>query len=492
MKTLASILLLVIVPVQAAFAQPYEVWTQIFGTDRPQYEDYYNVTELAGIPSGGFYMTLDTSHWLGLHYDNITENYICRMDDQGEQVWEREVWPNHGHYFTNISVTMSESCLYGLIINDEPYGCLMHYGNCSPSGTITYSTTHEDAWLGAIRAYPSLDIFGQMIVGYVQNEYDYDPEFIVFQQRELDGDPVQQHILPWTFTGVQFSYDSIKDILVYSGNMIFVYFRGRLPGDIQDNDYLIQLDSYFNVVEHRYTNEFRDPQYDYRSQPKMMRTYDQNIIIYSNMGIGKYTPDGALLWFTPLDDIEIKSVDEAYPAGEPPYPLLWVGSMDGDPTVGSFTGEGDLDWTIEPDSISNLSSVLMAGPDEFLVSGRRLVDGSDETFYQGVLRKYSMNPSGIDEGTDPVFPADFAIESVYPNPFNSTITLTFTLPAPAVVSANVFDVLGRLINVPIAPVAFPAGRHEYSWTAKNLTSGTYFLQLDANGQTQTRRVILLK
>ncbi len=43
-------------------------------------------------------------------------------------------------------------------------------------------------------------------------------------------------------------------------------------------------------------------------------------------------------------------------------------------------------------------------------------------------------------------PGEFSVEGSYPNPFRSTTRITYHLPEPAEVHAEVFDILGRLIH----------------------------------------------
>ncbi len=98
---------------------------------------------------------------------------------------------------------------------------------------------------------------------------------------------------------------------------------------------------------------------------------------------------------------------------------------------------------------------------------------------------------GVDE-TDPTVVRSFELLPAYPNPFNASTTLTFTLDSPGNVSLAVMNSLGQQValvtNAPFAP-----GTHQLSFDGHGLSSGTYFVRLVTDGQpSQMQRITLLK
>jgi hypothetical protein len=100
----------------------------------------------------------------------------------------------------------------------------------------------------------------------------------------------------------------------------------------------------------------------------------------------------------------------------------------------------------------------------------------------------------------PESPITFSLNQNFPNPFNPSTTIRFSLPgngAPVAVTLEVFDVLGRpvatLLRGDVAP-----GNHEELFNAEGLPSGVYMYRLSAqlpNGKgrfQKTRRMLLLK
>jgi hypothetical protein len=84
----------------------------------------------------------------------------------------------------------------------------------------------------------------------------------------------------------------------------------------------------------------------------------------------------------------------------------------------------------------------------------------------------------------------------YPNPFNPRTTVEFTLPRDASTTLRVYDTRGRLVRTLIDSYV-AAGRHSIRWNGqddggRSVSSGVYFLRLQADGQFLSRTVNLLK
>jgi hypothetical protein len=79
----------------------------------------------------------------------------------------------------------------------------------------------------------------------------------------------------------------------------------------------------------------------------------------------------------------------------------------------------------------------------------------------------------------------------YPNPFNPTTTLVFSLPQTARIRLDVFDITGR-IAATLADEVWDAGRHTVSLHGDALTSGIYFARLMTPDAVATQKLMLLK
>jgi hypothetical protein len=88
------------------------------------------------------------------------------------------------------------------------------------------------------------------------------------------------------------------------------------------------------------------------------------------------------------------------------------------------------------------------------------------------------------------------ITSVYPNPFNPTVTVSFDMDVRETVQVAVYDVGGRVIRSLLEGVRDP-GPHRVTWdgidrTGRRVASGVYFIEVETNAWRDHRKVILVK
>ena len=88
-------------------------------------------------------------------------------------------------------------------------------------------------------------------------------------------------------------------------------------------------------------------------------------------------------------------------------------------------------------------------------------------------------------------PQEFVLYQNYPNPFNPTTTICFSLLKREYVTLKIFDILGKEIAL-LVDEERNAGEYSLQFNPGYLTSGIYFYQLNAGGNIQTKKMILLK
>jgi hypothetical protein len=84
---------------------------------------------------------------------------------------------------------------------------------------------------------------------------------------------------------------------------------------------------------------------------------------------------------------------------------------------------------------------------------------------------------------------NYSLESNYPNPFNPSTTIKYSLGKAGRVNITIYNALGEFITE-LKNEFQTAGNHEVNFTANNLSSGTYFYTLTAssnNGTTAFRK-----
>lgn len=79
----------------------------------------------------------------------------------------------------------------------------------------------------------------------------------------------------------------------------------------------------------------------------------------------------------------------------------------------------------------------------------------------------------------------------YPNPFNPTTTISYTLKEAAYVKLTVYDRLGREVKVLVDENKNP-GTYTIEFNASDLPSGIYFYRIKANDKTEVKKMIFAK
>jgi len=94
-------------------------------------------------------------------------------------------------------------------------------------------------------------------------------------------------------------------------------------------------------------------------------------------------------------------------------------------------------------------------------------------------------------------PEDFVLGTNYPNPFNPSTRIQFTLPLSKKISLIVYDMLGREVRTLIADQVYQNGTHEVTWDGTNngnqsVASGNYIYTLKFGNFTKSGKMTLLK
>ena len=89
-------------------------------------------------------------------------------------------------------------------------------------------------------------------------------------------------------------------------------------------------------------------------------------------------------------------------------------------------------------------------------------------------------------------PTMLALTSNYPNPFNPSTTIDFTVPRDGRAVVKVFDMLGKEVATVFNDAAVPGKQYAVPFNASALASGVYVSQLEFAGGRVTKQMILLK
>ncbi len=102
-----------------------------------------------------------------------------------------------------------------------------------------------------------------------------------------------------------------------------------------------------------------------------------------------------------------------------------------------------------------------------------------------------------DEDYKIITPDDYVLENNYPNPFNPSTSIRFTLPMQKEISLKIYDMLGNEVATLINRQVMEKGNHEMTWAGINnngvsVASGNYIATLSYGSFSKSIKMTLLK
>jgi hypothetical protein len=138
------------------------------------------------------------------------------------------------------------------------------------------------------------------------------------------------------------------------------------------------------------------------------------------------------------------------------------------------------------------------GPQKKDISWGRYPDGTANWQFFSKPTPGSANDPQITDTTDQAetLPQHFMVHQNYPNPFNPTTSITFELPAAAMVTVEVYNSLGRHV-ARLLNESQEAGVHKVEWRGADdngspAATGVYFCRVTAGENTTIQKMILLR
>ena len=150
-------------------------------------------------------------------------------------------------------------------------------------------------------------------------------------------------------------------------------------------------------------------------------------------------------------------------------------------TWSEVSGKVTLDWSGTPGEISFYAETLDGYTGDFYIDDVTVTLDSIFTGIRGVE-------------SQPI-PKSFDLAN-FPNPFNPSTGISFSLSKPGLVQLRIYDLLGRQIRV-LKDEVLKAGSHIVQWDGRaenggTISSGIYVAKISSGGQVETRKLMLMK
>lgn len=110
--------------------------------------------------------------------------------------------------------------------------------------------------------------------------------------------------------------------------------------------------------------------------------------------------------------------------------------------------------------------------------------------YQIWMKKININAIGVQQISSSV-PENYFLKQNYPNPFNPSTTIEFSIPKRENVKIIIYDALGNEVST-LTNSQLEPGSYNVSFDGTNFASGIYFYQLQTNGFSTSKKMIIAK
>ena len=170
------------------------------------------------------------------------------------------------------------------------------------------------------------------------------------------------------------------------------------------------------------------------------------------------------------------------------FPFISQDSLFSVPSIADIDNDNDAELIFGTNTSLNVIDV------NFLVSNQQ-----SWNVYRGNIRRdgfFNFQPSNLSLENKSI-PAFYYLNHNFPNPFNPTTRITYSLPKKTLVSIIIYDLLGKKVNTLIDKELQEPGTKTVQWHGKNqeglsLSSGVYFYSLETKDFLQKKKMILIK
>ncbi len=311
-----------------------------------------------------------------------------------------------------------------------------------------------------------------------------------------------------TFEGVQIPYDA-PITLTAGWNMIAYFPTYELDGNRPDYYVLGSILDRLIIAKDENGN-WLAPDWDFSNMPNWRPSKGYQIMISDGDPIEFHyppQPDGELNCELGIMNYELgKGIVST---GENMSVLVKSAGWEGDGWIEAVTAEGRVigrgEW------IEGRCGLAVWGDDPATEACEGLIEGeaySLELFddvtgqttplilvniLQGDGLLYTTDGFTVIEAmAKTALPTEYFLTEPFPNPFNSTTTIGYSLPTAGKVRVAVYDLSGREV-ANLADGVKPAGTHEAAvWMADGMSSGVYVVKFDAGEKALMSKVVLVK
>ena len=470
------------------FAQPQPpdtLWSNTFGGY--SYEICYSVCQTV---DGGYFLGGETQSYSSGPYD--TNIYVIKTNEQGDLLWGISLGGTEDDRCYSVQQTADTGYILAGYTNSFSESTDFWLVKMNEDGDSLWSKTLGRNNVEVCYSVQQTSDEGYILAGYTKIAGAIDADFCLIKTNE-EGDSL------WSRVFGEDSSDVCKSVQQTSdGGYILVGYTCSYGAGNCDY-WLLKTNEYGDSLWSRTFGGIEDDVCN-----SVRQTSDEGYILAGytkSFGSGEYDfwiiktdENGDSVWSKTLGGEGGESChsvqqtsDEGYILAGLiyPFPTGWM-----DFWLVKMNGDGDSLWsqTFGGNYNDVCNSIQQTSDGGYILAG--------ETWSFGWgYNNFWLVKTGVEMGVEgfPSFsiPKAFSLSPAYPNPFNQSTQITFSLPTGADASLIVYDINGREVAL-IVDEWYPAGIHQAVFDGSELSSGIYFAKFIAGEFIQTRKLVLMK
>lgn len=176
------------------------------------------------------------------------------------------------------------------------------------------------------------------------------------------------------------------------------------------------------------------------------------------------------------------------------YLIVWVDEDEDDSELHAtfkLSASGEAIYLVDP-SLKVLDEIIFGAQTSDISQGRYENGVGNWIFMTPTFSAENIQTQSLIDDEIALLPTEFTLKPNYPNPFNPTTNIPFSLPESGMISLRIYDASGCLIDVILNEIHCSAGHYSYQWNASLFSSGVYIAVLDNGLQLSTQKLIFLK
>jgi hypothetical protein len=457
---------------------PDTLWSKLYGGPGNDIGYWLDLTD-----DGGFVIT--GSYSLGI---GNTDLYLIKTGEDGDTMWTKI----YGGPYYDAGRWVCQTSDHGFFVaglaspnsNTEWDICVL---KTDSSGNIlwnyTYGGGEED---GVVTGRPT-DDGGYILAGYTASfSAGYMDAWLL--KLDSDGDTL------WTKTFGGEGYDSGRSVIPTPDGGYF--FLCNIEYGLNDIGLtLIKTDAGGETL---WTRRYCQ---NYARGGSIIPASDGEYMILANtyafgdesdIQLIKIDETGDSLWTRVIGDVDIDAGNSVQQTVDGGYVVCGITGpyFDQDIYIVKTDANGDTLWTRSFNGTAygnDLGSCAKPTPDGGLILTGSL--STADSLLDVFLVRFASDQVDIESHVPRA--QTFSLLRNYPNPFNAFTTIKFQVGSYALVTLDVYDLLGRHVKALVNEYR-QAGLYTVIFDASELSSGIYFYKLQAGESVETKRMVVLK